>query len=328
MTLSIAQIQNWAWEIVEQVKSGNSVEDSLVELKREFIDHSKAALRIAGHANAAIGADIIWIIGLDEGGEVIGVEPEKFEDWWAQVKSYFDGDPPTLTDAHIYDGEKVLKCLSFQTTEPPYVVKNPKHGGAWVVPWREGTSLRTAKRKDLIRLLLPRKTLPGVDVMGGRGSLSPHSAPWPVKAGYMLNFEITLYLFPRQGTKVTIPFHRCQCILSDHSGHNSTDIAELWMQSDYLTQSTGGSLPDSSTIIVTPNELTLNGSGKCKIIINHVFETKPDWLDHNALRLHFILHVIDCEFPLEINVEAVPLILPTGLRNTLDWSVGTNISAR
>lgn len=77
--------------IVETVQTGGHVEDDLVELKAEWPDdHDEAARRIAGHANAARGEPILWIIGLDEKKGVVGADRQDFASWWGRVESRFD----------------------------------------------------------------------------------------------------------------------------------------------------------------------------------------------------------------------------------------------
>jgi hypothetical protein len=61
------EIEAWVLRVVDQVKKGQPNEDRRVELKAEWIEPpEKAARQIAGHANAARGSNILWIIGLDE----------------------------------------------------------------------------------------------------------------------------------------------------------------------------------------------------------------------------------------------------------------------
>jgi hypothetical protein len=49
------------------------VEDDLIEFKRTWIKPHKAARRIAAHANAARGQDILWLIGVDPAGDLVTV---------------------------------------------------------------------------------------------------------------------------------------------------------------------------------------------------------------------------------------------------------------
>lgn len=59
-------IEFWALSVIERVELKQPHEDFLIELKRKWVPLSKAARRIAGHANAARGEPILWLIGVDE----------------------------------------------------------------------------------------------------------------------------------------------------------------------------------------------------------------------------------------------------------------------
>jgi len=84
------EIENWVLRIIEQVESGQPNEDYRVELKAKWLDAKKAARRIAGHANAAHGEPILWLIGVDEEEGVVGANNEELANWSAQVRAEFD----------------------------------------------------------------------------------------------------------------------------------------------------------------------------------------------------------------------------------------------
>jgi hypothetical protein len=61
------QIEAWALNAIDRVRSGQPNDDARVELEAGWPDDpKKAARRIAGHANAARGTPILWMIGVDE----------------------------------------------------------------------------------------------------------------------------------------------------------------------------------------------------------------------------------------------------------------------
>ena len=91
-------IESWVLRIADQVARGAHSEDAQVELKREWPQARDAARQIAGHANAARGAPILWIIGLDEIEGVIGAATEELANWFPSEKSQFDGITPPLYD--------------------------------------------------------------------------------------------------------------------------------------------------------------------------------------------------------------------------------------
>jgi len=171
--LNRQQIEAWALEIAEGVTAGTRVEDSLVELKANWPDTEKAARRIAGHANAARGESILWIIGLDESKGVCDFDDSELAEWWAKVQSCFDGLIPGLTDVVTRTPDGPIQLLYFDTSASPFVVKNPRYGtkGGGPVereaPWRDGTRIRSATREDLIRILVPLTPLPDIEFLEG-----------------------------------------------------------------------------------------------------------------------------------------------------------------
>ncbi len=150
------QIQAWALEVVAALADRRPVEDSLVELKGTWPDdHLKAARRIAGHANAAGGNAVLWLIGLDEKRGVTGADRLDLANWWPKVQSCFGGTSPTVTDVNVTtDNGQTFVALYFDCASRPFVVSLPPGSTTERdVPWREGTRIRSATRSELIRLL-------------------------------------------------------------------------------------------------------------------------------------------------------------------------------
>ena len=115
--------------VLERVASHQPIEDSKVEVKREWPTPQKVARRIAGHANAARGEPILWIVGADEKtGEVVGATFDELADWWSQVRSEFDARAPDLTTINLSWNAKTVVALQFDTNRSPYVVRNPEYG--------------------------------------------------------------------------------------------------------------------------------------------------------------------------------------------------------
>lgn len=154
------EIENWCIDIADRVVRGALVEDDRAELKSSWIDTSKAAQRIAAHANSVSPERALWIIGLDETGQQAkGASKLEFADWWPQVEARFDGKAPGCQMIVVPYNNVELVALLFDTSEAPFVVKNPKHDHLEVL-WREGTRTRPARRQDLVRLLAPRLRQP------------------------------------------------------------------------------------------------------------------------------------------------------------------------
>jgi hypothetical protein len=157
--LTHQELEIWVREILEAVLVNQRIEDSRVELKSSWLDARKAADRLAAHANAARGTSILWLIGVDEEKcKLVDADPVELSNWLQSVESFFDGFAPRLLiDANFrIEGNSVV-ALYFETHQgAPFVVKGTDGSyPEFVVPWREGTRLRAARRDDLLRILVP-----------------------------------------------------------------------------------------------------------------------------------------------------------------------------
>lgn len=222
--MRMIEIEGWALRVVEAVQANQHIEDARVELKAAWPDPIKSARRLAGHLNASRGDDVLWLIGLDETKGVVGAAAADTAAWWASVAAEFVDVVPTPTDvASVTNAGPVIVALHFTSEAAPYVVRNPAHGTAGnvverEVPWREATGVRSARRSDLVRLLLPQVREPRVEVLSASASvkLDRHNkidgmpvADWNV---YMsLYFEVDL------GASVVIPWHRVEMTLTSGS---------------------------------------------------------------------------------------------------------------
>ena len=142
-------------------------------------------------------------------------------------------------------------------------------------------------------------------MLGGSGSLTHKKADYPGDKvfGVRLSFSFRIYLIPRGEAPVVIPFHRCQCVISDKN-KNSIDEFQFTMYRPHSYNSHGSS-PDTVTIERTSSELIAHGPGKCSIDIKTIMEKTPDWLHSSDLNLRFILFIVDCELPIEIDIPAI-----------------------
>jgi hypothetical protein len=157
--MTVSEVERWALEVLDRLTRLGSREDDIVEFKRVAPDPQKFARILAGHANAARGERILWILGADEDAGFVGVEGLEWSALWPQVERHFEGAgvlDPVITGIE-WQG-KGGYAVAFETTSPPYVVKNPDYGKkagescAYEVPWRVGTATRTATRTHLLLL--------------------------------------------------------------------------------------------------------------------------------------------------------------------------------
>lgn len=178
-----------------------------------MIDPERLARRLAGHANAARGDWILWIFGVDEKSGFVGVPSFDWADLWPNVQSHFDANAPRPVIVSIESECGSVVAVAFETTLPPYVIRNPAFGQSAAgpcereVPWREGTRVRSAKHSDLLLLLTSRSSVPEVEITETEVHLSGGSRHAEL-AHYLL--QANLYFMPKSENRVVIPLHRIQ----------------------------------------------------------------------------------------------------------------------
>ena len=153
---------------VEALRRGEKIEDDHLECKRQWPEPEKVR-QLAGAANHAAGDPVIWVVGIDEStGAIHARGPQDPADWWAACSSRFDQTPPDL-EHHmvVYVGaQESVVALAFRTDRAPYVVKTPSGGAPErEVPIRDGARTRSARRDELIRMLVPATSTPPAVVL-------------------------------------------------------------------------------------------------------------------------------------------------------------------
>jgi hypothetical protein len=181
------QLEAWVLSILDQVAAGRVVEDSRVELKADWKAPKTAARRIAGHANAAGSDQILWIVGVDEKKGVVPVGPSDVATWLPQVVAEFEGLAPSLQELVVPTPLDPVVALLFDASRRPFVVKNAafgQTGGGPVsleVPWRRGTTVQSARRDELLRILIPRQPLPDIELLEAGGASGGELLPQPLR---------------------------------------------------------------------------------------------------------------------------------------------------
>lgn len=165
-----SEIEAWATRILLVVEKGGRVEDSRVELKAIWPIAVKAARQVAGHANAAQGDPILWIIGADEDGTIAGADDIEISDWHKTFVAQFDEPAPHFTEVIMTFAEKRVVAVQFDTDRPPYVVK-VDGAVSREVPYRQGTHVNSANRSQLMRLLAPVVSRPVFEPVRGSGKI-------------------------------------------------------------------------------------------------------------------------------------------------------------
>jgi len=231
------------------------------------MEFNKIARRIAGLANAALGEPVILLIGLSEEKGVIGITTKKdLAEWWPQVRAEFDGEHPSLQDMNLEASGQTIVALCFETDRAPYVVKNAAYGTSPTsvsceVPWREGTSIRSARRADLLRILTPKIKMPIVEIVSarmnetiatyvGRGTVDKDN----LRIGYDINFSV--YLTPVDQMPISFPFHSIETYLEFESG-KTTPLVIRNLNVD----------ADESDVQKTSSGITFKGPGAISIFV-------------------------------------------------------------
>jgi len=194
--------------IIEMVKNNRPVEDDYVEIKRHVHDPFKIAQRIGGHANAARGEEILWIIGLDEHtGEIYDTNLGELTVFIAAINKYFDDITPKINILNIvYEGKSVI-ALNIETNRSPYVVKiqpEDKYLPEFYLPWRQGTGHRAAKREDMFKVFLEESFRPELEKMADGGYLNYTNNTKQSKV--FIHGRLYYYVTPKNET--FIPYHR------------------------------------------------------------------------------------------------------------------------
>jgi hypothetical protein len=155
---------------IDKIRAGQLVEHDFIECKRSWPQENKAR-QLAGSLNRATGDPIIYIIGVEEKtGEVHDVSDTDVLDWWAQIVAKFDQAPPEMVrhiSVQVGEGNEHVVAVAIASDRAPYVVKTGVANPSLEVPMREGTGTRSARRDELLRILIPTTRLPEVISLEG-----------------------------------------------------------------------------------------------------------------------------------------------------------------
>lgn len=263
------QIESWAYKVIERVVHGKPTEDSRVELKTGWSDAK--ARQLAALANAAHGEEVLWIVGVDEEGHSVpGADAVRFNEWWQSIRSQFDGAPPAPHEHVMNYGDVAVVAILFETDAPPYVVKVQvgKRSGSrrqlanevlLEVPWREGTSTRSALKGDLLSVLLPIAREPIYEPL--TAELTYHRAAGITFGRWRL--AIRFYATSRTADPNWIPFHSTQLRCRVDQG--------AWVDGriHWLVPAQGGDVGTghgSATIVRSATEVGIRGPGTVEVL--------------------------------------------------------------
>src|SRR6185295_16766480 len=199
---------------IDDLLAGRPTEDSRLEFKAAWEPLDKNARHLAAHANAARGGDLIWVIGVDETNrKVCGADFAELANWHKQIQSKFDDAfaPDLVQNLSIHRDSETVVALHFDTSRAPYVINYPTGQVASEVPWREGNSTRSAKRRDLIAMLAPLSYVPSAEVVMAKLTCT---AEKDNPKSWIWRFIARLYIVPPIGSTASIAFHRCEASMA------------------------------------------------------------------------------------------------------------------
>lgn len=213
--LTSQELEKIVRRAAEIADRGETFEDDRVELKGKWPEPpSEMARQLAAHANARGRQEFVWLIGIRQKSGVVGAPAKDGGEWLPPLRACFDqGVIPTLS-AHEnleFDGRNVI-ALAWDPHDPPYVIKFEEGRVRREVPWREGEMVRTAGRKDLLRILEPIALAPALEVV-------PGALAWITArladGGTDLQWSIrcTVRVTPRSSRPVVIPYGGMTCRL-------------------------------------------------------------------------------------------------------------------
>jgi len=307
------EIENWALAIIERVESRQPIEDSRIELKASWPDDpKKTARQIAGHANAARGEPILWLIGVDENaGQVPGADFVEFSSWYARVRASFDELTPEPVSLNVPVGSATVVALYFETDRAPYVVKNPQGGMVQrEVPWRVATGVTSATRSQLLRLLSPLQKLPQVEIVGAVLVAEPWENP---QGETYLRWDINLALFLTQPAEqqTVLPSHRCDITFGIAGERPVGPLSGMEFRSD-----------GSKNVNATRNAVLIKGPGLFEIryTISSKLERVSDDLFSRNASFGLTLRSVNMELPISIYAELKSF--SKGDTNRGKWKLG------
>lgn len=202
-----AQLEAKVLQRVDLIRRGIKVEENLVEVKGEWPSPSKFARQLAGLCNAARGQPGIAIFGIDEESGRLSPLKDEASIWYAKLCAKFEGLAPRQLD-HITVpvDDFLLHVFVFETDRAPYVVhvldKDERPTGQFEVLYRTATLTRSARREDLLRMLVPAIVGPELEILGC------HVADRVGKSGAPVVVNLVLYCMPRTVGVVGMADHR------------------------------------------------------------------------------------------------------------------------
>jgi hypothetical protein len=190
-------------------------------------------------------------------------------------------------------------------------VKNPlygKQGGGSIereVPWREGTSIRSATRSDLLKILSPLQMLPNFEVLNG--SIKVSKSTTNENISYYWKLSLSLYVDFIGETNLVIPFHRCKAEIIFVDSGQRFDFKEVRLnppRTFSVNSVDRVAVTRSLTIDSTREEIILSGPGRVALDADLVNQENPEFCD-KMVEASIYLQAVGVERDMFIRAELV-----------------------
>jgi hypothetical protein len=296
------EIEHWALSVIARVNAGQPHEDQRVELKADWIEPKKAARQIAAIANAARGVPVLWLVGVDEKKGVTGASIVDLARWYPQVESQFEDLAPNVTPVNVPVAGNTVVALLLETERAPFVVR-VEGTDRLEVPWRGNTSVRSARRDELLRILSPLQRLPHFETVGA--SVEVNQAE---NKRLSWTAAVKIYATPADENRVVIPFHRCRGELSFVPDQNFKHLFTKILMSPFSER--------SSTVVYSGTEVILNGPGMLNLNAEFTIPD-PHWGPGGEARVTFEIAPVGTDRSAVIDVT-----IPRASSPERRWEVG------
>jgi len=233
--------------------------------------------------------------------------------------THFDSVAPELSEIWLQTDDGPVLILCFDTSASPFVVKNSVFGNPGAgsvereVPWREGTSTRSATRNDLIKLIAPLQKTPDIQLLYARVSLKKEEAriesygeevPEIQKLPYLswyVYFE--LYIQPMTSSPVVLPVHQTELRLwLDDTLLEGYEVERKRLSAPYVFIAGGQGHYDSVSIENTASEAVVRLPGRLHFE-QHFYEQHRELPEISKVKLSLTL--LPCYATIAARVECV-----------------------
>jgi len=209
------ELEAIARRAAEITSARQTFEDDRVELKSLWPDPIvDMARQLAAQANASGRQEFVWLIGIRQKVGVVGAPARDGADWLPRLRPIFDEAVVPTLSAHLnldFAGKNIV-ALAWDPHEPPYVIKLDTGPVRREAPWREGEMVRTAGRRDLLRILEPIALPPTLGFV-------PSAFSWITANlaeggdGIQWSIRCSVRVTPRSSKPVVIPYGGTTCHL-------------------------------------------------------------------------------------------------------------------